>query len=192
MRAVTGAISSLGLHNGQIEATVIGRTAPKGICGSALIDAMAVLRTLGLIGMFGEINSGEPQIKIAGEISLTQKDINEFQLAKAAIAAGLSILAGELNLEAFDIGRIYIAGGFGNYIQTENLIATGMINARKEKIHKMGNTALLGAKMFLFSNLSEAPGILAKIRHINLEGDPRFQDIYVENMLFPDMQPGVI
>jgi uncharacterized 2Fe-2S/4Fe-4S cluster protein (DUF4445 family) len=185
MRAVTGAISSLNLVNGKIEASVIGNTAPKGICGSALIDAVAILRKLEMIGMFGEINSGEGQIQIAGKVKLTQKDINEFQLAKAAIATGLNILSGKLSIGISDIEKIYIAGGFGNYINIENVVSTGMIELPEEKIYKMGNTALIGAKMFLFSNPGVTDEILLKTRHINLESDPNFQDIYVDKMLFP-------
>ncbi|MFA5326161.1 MAG: ASKHA domain-containing protein [Prolixibacteraceae bacterium] len=184
MRAVTGAISSLTLDDGRIAASVIGNATPKGICGSALIDAVAILRKLDLIGMFGEINSGEPEIQLKGKVKLMQKDINEFQLAKAAIAAGLTILTSELNLQLSDIQETYIAGGFGNYINISHVAETGMIELPEEKIHKMGNTALIGAKMFLFSNPEVIQEILGKTRHINLEGNPNFQDIYVEKMLF--------
>lgn len=184
MRAVTGAISSLNLVEEKMEASVIGNTAPKGICGSALIDAVAILRKLELIGMFGEINSGEERIHLSGKVSLTQKDINEFQLAKAAIAAGLTILAKNLSIEITQIATIYIAGGFGSYINLEHVVATGMIELPAEKIHKMGNTALIGAKIFLFSNPEIIREVLLKTKHINLEGAPNFQDIYVDKMLF--------
>jgi uncharacterized 2Fe-2S/4Fe-4S cluster protein (DUF4445 family) len=183
MRAVTGAISSLQLTGEKIEPSVIGNTSPKGICGSALIDAIAILRKLELLGMFGEINSGEPDLHLAGNVKLTQKDINEFLLAKAAIAAGLNILARKLEIELTDISELYIAGGFGNYINIGNVVATGMIKLPEERIHKMGNTALIGAKIFLFADPELISGILAKTRHINLESDPGFQDIYVDNML---------
>jgi uncharacterized 2Fe-2S/4Fe-4S cluster protein (DUF4445 family) len=182
MRAVTGAISSFSLHKETIEATVIGNTSPRGICGSALIDAVAILRQLDLIGMFGEIYSGEDHVKMIGDIILTQKDINEFQLAKAAIAAGLTILTHQLSISLSDIQQVYIAGGFGNYINLENVSALGMIKLPEERISKMGNTALIGAKMFLFSDKKMTNSILAKTRHVNLEGDPDFQEIYVENM----------
>jgi len=186
MRAVTGAISSLNLDDGKIKACVIGNTSPKGICGSALIDAIAIFRKLELIGMFGEINSGESEILLCGKINLTQKDINEFQLAKAAIAAGLVILANKLSLQVSDIEEIYIAGGFGSYISIDNVVATGMIELPGEKIHKMGNTALIGAKMFLFSEQAISDEILSITRHVNLESNPDFQDIYVDKMLFPE------
>ncbi len=184
MRAVTGAISSLNLVNGKMEASVIGNTTPKGICGSGLIDAVAILRKTDLIGVFGEINSEEQSVPLTGKVRLTQKDINEFQLAKAAVSAGLTILANKLSIQLDDIEEIYIAGGFGNYINIENIVETGMIELPEGKIYKRGNTALIGAKMFLFSGTGIAEEILAKLLHINLEGDPNFQDIYVDKMLF--------
>ena len=186
MRAVTGAISSFKLENDQIAASVIGNTSPKGICGSALIDAVAILRRLELIGIFGEINSGDEFISLSGKVRLTQKDINEFQLAKAAIAAGLTILAGNLSIPLAEIRELYIAGGFGNYINIEHVAETGMIELPVEKIHKRGNTALIGAKMFLFSDHLNIDEILARTKLVNLEADPSFQNIYVDKMLFPE------
>jgi uncharacterized 2Fe-2S/4Fe-4S cluster protein (DUF4445 family) len=183
MRAVTGAISSFSLDVENIEAHVIGNTSPKGICGSALIDAVAILRRLDKIGLFGEINSGEDHIKLIEKINLTQKDINEFQLAKAAIAAGLTILANRLSIPLSDIQQVYIAGGFGNYINLEHVSELGMIELPEERIYKMGNTALIGAKMFLFDNEQIIEEILQKTEHVSLEGDPNFQDIYVDKML---------
>ena len=184
MRAVTGAISSLKQVDGQLKANVIGNTIAKGICGSALIDAVAILRKLDQLGMFGEINSGEPDILLSGKVRLTQQDINEFQLAKAAIAAGLFILAKDLEIELSHISELYIAGGFGNYINIDHVVETGMIELSPKKIHKMGNTALIGAKMFLFSDLSTIDEILKKATLVNLEADRSFQDIYVDKMLF--------
>jgi uncharacterized 2Fe-2S/4Fe-4S cluster protein (DUF4445 family) len=184
MRAVTGAISSVNFEGNEITFNVIGNAQPKGICGSALVDAAAIFKKLDLIGMFGEINSGENYISLAGDVRLTQKDINEFQLAKAAIAAGLEILCKALSLQLSDIQEVYIAGGFGNYINIQHLIQTGMIEITAERIHKMGNTALIGAKMFLFSDIQITEEILSKTKHINLESDPDFQNIYVDKMLF--------
>jgi uncharacterized 2Fe-2S/4Fe-4S cluster protein (DUF4445 family) len=184
MRAVTGAISSINLVDGNMEVSIIGNTAPKGICGSALIDAVAILKKLDRIGIFGEINSEEDHIVLTGKIKLTRKDINEFQLAKAAIAAGLTILANNLSIQLSEINEIYIAGGFGNYINIQHIVEIGMIELPEEKIRKMGNTALIGAKMFLLSDLSILEEILLKTRHISLEGDPNFQDIYIDKMLF--------
>jgi uncharacterized 2Fe-2S/4Fe-4S cluster protein (DUF4445 family) len=123
-------------------------------------------------------------VNLSGAVSLTQRDINEFQLAKAAIAAGLDILTRTLGIQLSDIDRLYIAGGFGSYINIDHVVATGMIEIEKEKIHIMGNTSLIGAKMFLFTGPAMGGEILPLTRHINLEGDKNFQDIYVDKMLF--------
>jgi len=184
MRAVTGAISTVILENNEIKVNVIGNVAPKGICGSAMVDAVAVFRELDKIGVFGEINSGENFLSLTVNIGLTQKDINEFQLAKAAIAAGLEILCKTISIQIADIQSVFIAGGFGNYINIQHLIETGMIELPEERIHKIGNTALIGAKMFLFHNDEMIKEILTKTKHINLESDPNFQNIYVDKMLF--------
>jgi uncharacterized 2Fe-2S/4Fe-4S cluster protein (DUF4445 family) len=184
MRAVTGAVSSLKLIDEKMVANVIGHVSPKGICGSALVDAIALLRETDKIGIFGEINSGASEIELLRGIKLTQKDIHEFQLAKAAIAAGLDILCKTLSIQSTDIQAVYIAGGFGNYLNIENLIRTGIIEMPETKIHKMGNTALIGAKMLLFNDHQIVEEILWKTKHINLESHPGFQDIYVEKMLF--------
>jgi len=183
MRAVTGAISSVFSQENTLKFNVIGNAKPKGICGSALIDAIACFRESGLIGVFGEINSGENKIALTTDLNLTQSDINEFQLAKAAIAAGLEILCKSLSVELKDIRELYIAGGFGNYINIRHLIQTGMIELPEERIHKMGNTALTGAKIFLFAD-NQINEILSKTSHIHLERDAEFQNIYVEKMLF--------
>lgn len=183
MRAVTGAISSLSLVNDHFEAVVIGNATPRGICGSALIDAVALLKKTDRIGMFGEILTGEQQVNLAGKVYLTQKDIHEFLLAKAAIAAGLEILCKNLGIDPDDISRIYIAGGFGHFINLENVTTTGMIGGSTDRIHKMGNTALIGAKMFLFEDAAFREEILGITQHIHLESDPEFQNIYVDKML---------
>ena len=184
MRAVTGAISTIELIDNKLTANIIGNVTPIGICGSALVDAVAILRELDEIGLFGEINSGDSTIPLIGKVILTQKDINEFQLAKAAIAAGLEILCKTISIQIVDIQTVYIAGGFGNYINIQHLIETGMIELPEERIHKIGNTALIGAKMFLFYNDEMIKEILTKTKHINLESDPNFQNIYVDKMLF--------
>ncbi|MEN8157578.1 MAG: ASKHA domain-containing protein [Bacteroidota bacterium] len=190
MLATTGAIASVNtLKNGK-GCRVIGDAEPRGICGSGLIDAVAVLLKEGFLGEFGEILSNEQNVMIAPPVSISQKDIQEFQLAKAALAAGLKILLREHNIEIGDIKDVYIAGGFGTYLNIENVIRTGMLLCPAEKMHKLGNSSLTGAKMLLFSDPQLTDNILDKTSHVNLEGDPGFQDIFIENMGFydPDIQ----
>ena len=183
MRATTGAISSVKPGGNSYSTHVIGNTQARGICGSALIDIIAILLEQQQIGMFGEFNSGEDKIQVTNNVGLTQQDIREFQLAKAAISTGVQILLNHLAINMNDIENIYIAGGFGNFLNLKNVIRTGLIEAPEEKIHKFGNTALIGAKMFLFENEGYIHKILEKTTHINLEGDRSFQDIYIEKMM---------
>lgn len=183
MRAVTGAISSIQLVSEKMNCHIIGNVPAKGICGSGLIDALAILIQQEKIGMFGEINSGEEKIELTKDVFLTQQDIREFQLAKAAIAAGLQILLNQFKITFSEVENVYVAGGFGNFLNLKNVIQTGLIETSEEKIIKMGNTALIGAKMFLFEDEKFIRDILRKTSHINLEGDPDFQDIYVEKLM---------
>ncbi len=183
MRAATGAISSVSFENGELKTHVIGNTKARGICGSGLIDIMAILLNRAQIGMFGEINSGEESIPLSGKVSVTQQDIREFQLAKAAIAAGIQILLNQLKISYSEVEKVFIAGGFGNFLNIENVIRTGLIECEANKIVKLGNTALIGAKMFLFEDEAFIRKILEKTSHFNLEGDPDFQDIYIEKMM---------
>jgi len=183
MRATTGAISSVQLENEQMQPHVIGNVKAKGICGSGLIDVIAILLEQQQIGMFGEINSGEDKIPLTTTVSLTQQDIREFQLAKAAIATGIQILLNKLQISMYDVEKVFIAGGFGNFLNIQNVIRTGLIECEEEKIIKLGNTALIGAKMFLFEDENFTQKILAKTSHINLEGDASFQDIYIEKVM---------
>lgn len=201
MRATTGAISSVEASPnpskrgelrgqsdknpdaGKFSCKVIGNAKAQGICGSGLIDIMAVLLEQGQLEMFGELVSGEEQVELSNGVVLTQQDIREFQLAKAAIAAGLQILLNKLEITFADVDKIFIAGGFGNFLNLKNVIRTGLIEAEEEKIVKFGNTALIGAKLFLFENEKFVQNILSKTAHVNLEGDPNFQDIYVGKMI---------
>lgn len=183
MRASTGAISSVTFENGKIKHHVIGNVPARGICGSGLIDAIAGLIETGQIGIFGEFENGEEKIEIAPGVAVTQQDIREFQLAKAAVATGIQILMNKLEISFENISQVFIAGGFGNFLNIGNVIRTGLIECEAEKIVKFGNTALIGAKMFLFEEDSFIDEILVKTTHVNLEADPAFQDIYIEKMM---------
>ncbi len=184
MLAATGAVASVTSVREGPEYTVIGGTEPRGICGSGLIDAVGVLLEEGFLGEFGEILSGEQHITIARPLKLTQRDIQEFQLAKAAIAAGIEILLARLGIRGEDVVNVYIAGAFGSYIDVRNVLRTGMLDFPGERIRQLGNTALMGARMFLFSDMDHVSEILRITSHINLESEKQFQDLYVKHMAF--------
>ncbi len=184
MLATTGAISSVDLADGNLQCKVIGNTAAKGICGSGLIDAVAALLDCGRLGEFGEILSGKPTEEIAPGIQLTQRDIQEFLLAKAAVAAGIRIGMDRLGIVQEQVETVYLAGGFGYYMNPRNVVRVGMLDFPVESMHRSGNTALLGAKIFLFSDPRETVTVLDKLSVIQLESDPRFQDLFIEQMAF--------
>ena len=184
MRAVSGAISTVKEISGKIECHVIGNEKPRGICGSGLIDAIAVFTKNGQIDSGGQIVSEEEKIMLAKPVYISQRDVREFQLAKAAIAAGLQILMHHLGITHNDIEKIYIAGGFGNYIDLKNTIQINMLEFPFEKISKLSNSALIGAKMLLFEDEKVIDEILNISKHISLESNPDFQNIFCDKMFF--------
>lgn len=182
MQATTGAISSISLNKENWNCNIIGNVPSKGICGSGLIDAIYLFLEKGLIGAFGEILSGEEKIDLDSNVSLTQRDIQEFQLGKAAISAGIHILLEKAGIEQAEVENVFIAGGFGSYINLEHVVGTGMLRCPVEKMHKLGNSALIGAKMFLFGDSDIASQILEKVSHVSLESEGNFQDIFVDHL----------
>jgi uncharacterized 2Fe-2S/4Fe-4S cluster protein (DUF4445 family) len=133
---------------------------------------------------FGDLQSNIKQIFLDGKVFINQKDIREVQLAKAAIAAGLEILYKQFGITPNHIDNLYIAGAFGNFINIPNSLKIGLLNIAEEKVRKMGNTALIGAKMFLFTDPDKIEEVLKITRHVSLEADPEFQEIFIQNMLF--------
>jgi uncharacterized 2Fe-2S/4Fe-4S cluster protein (DUF4445 family) len=184
MTASTGAISSVKAANGKFNCHTIGNVNSTGICGSGIIDAMAVFLEKQLMNDFGDIQSDQKEIFLNNKVFLNQKDIREVQLAKAAIASGLEILYNQLNITDDDIENLFIAGGFGNFINLANSRRIGLLDLPEEKIRKMGNTALIGAKIFLFTDHERIEQVLKITKHISLESDPGFQELFINNMLF--------
>jgi len=208
--AVTGAINKIDFTENDIDFTVIGNLKPKGICGSALIDLVAGLLDSGIINQRGRFENPE---KLHGKISdallsrihthknqlaftiykenkiiLTQSDIREIQLAKAAIHSAIKILLKLLKITEDDISEIYIAGAFGNYIRPENALRIGLIpDFPIKKIQPVGNAAGEGAIRALLSlkERKRADIITNKVEHVELSVQPNFQDIFTESLFFP-------
>ncbi len=188
MRAATGAISEVHVEEGRLRCRVLGHVAPRGVCGSGLVDAVAAGLELGWLQPNGRLANGKT-LPLEPPVVLHQGDIRELQLAKGAIAAGLRILAERWGAGLQDLTRIYLAGAFGNYIRRASARRIGMLNFPAEKVAPAGNAALLGAKLALFS-LHEQDGaygdVRAKVGHIPLNEDPQFQEVFVEELGFPD------
>ncbi len=182
MRAVTGAIAYIALDGGALRPTVIGDVAPRGICGSGLVDAVAAGLRSGSILSNGRIADGSKIFPIAPPVVLYLSDIRELQLAKGAIAAGFRLLLKHLGTEVRSLRAIHLAGAFGNYVQIESALRIGLLEAPHSAIHAAGNTALRGAKMLLLADHEQQ---LPRIEHVSLAADPAFQDEFASCMSFP-------
>ncbi len=221
MRATSGAIEKVVFEDGDICCNVIGNVAPVGICGSALIDATAVLLRLGvllpqglLLGPDDVPGHTPPAIRrrlVAREngnafmlasaeesgmgeaVMLTRKDLGELQLATAAIRAGVAILLERAGLKPLDIARVYVAGGFGNYIRRNNAQRIGLLPSAlpRERIVFAGNTALAGACLAAASAEAryQAEAVARRTAHIELSQDTAFHHEFVEGMYFPEDDP---
>ncbi len=188
MRAATGAIHAVRLLAGGAWAvSVLGGGEPRGICGSGLVDAVACGLEAGRIQPSGRLPGGDA-LKLAEPVALTQADIRELQLAKGAIAAGIELLLMRLGLRAEDLDRVWLAGAFGNYISRASARRIGLLPFPPEQVEPAGNTALRGAKLVLCGAAGPdraLPEVRARVEHVALKEDPRFQDAYVAAMGFP-------
>jgi uncharacterized 2Fe-2S/4Fe-4S cluster protein (DUF4445 family) len=186
MRASTGAISEVDIEDGKLSCAVIGHVPPRGICGSGLVDAIARMLDLKMVGSDGLILGENDSIEVCPPITLTQLDIRQLQLAKGAIAAGVRILLREMGISSDDVKSVYLAGAFGNYVDSESARRIGLLSFREDQIVPAGNTALRGAKMTLFLEPEVSANLQKRMVHIGLSTDPDFQDIFVEEMGFPE------
>ena len=210
---VSGAIDTIKLLP-ELHMTTIGDKKPVGICGSGIVDAIAQLLEAGLLdetGRFadaGELSGpglqyGDRLVKIDGMktfrllsgtdgstddcIAITQKDVRELQNAKAAIAAGIRTLVKRAGIAWKDIGRVYLAGGFGSRINIDSALKIGLLPEElRERIESIGNAAGSGAVEALLSSemLKAASLIKSQIEYIELSASKEFVEEYVECMLF--------
>jgi uncharacterized 2Fe-2S/4Fe-4S cluster protein (DUF4445 family) len=190
MRAATGAISAIAIEGGALKCQVLGHAAPRGICGSGLVDAVAAGLELQRIQPTGRLATGAA-MEICPPVTVTQGDIRELQLAKGAIAAGMRILLHEWGVDQKAVAKVFLAGAFGNYINRASAQRIGLLHFPLEKVAPAGNTALLGAKLALFDPEKTAAGyadIRRLTRHVSLNESEHFQEIYAEEMQFSQSQ----
>jgi uncharacterized 2Fe-2S/4Fe-4S cluster protein (DUF4445 family) len=183
MRAATGAISEVRAIDGALQCRVIGSGAPRGLCGSGLVDAVAAGLDLRWIESGGRMTKPMP---LSGPVTLLPQDVRELQLAKGAIAAGLRMLATRFGATLDDIGLLHLAGAFGNYVNRTSAQRIGLLRMPIDRIVPAGNTALLGAKRALFEDAAAWDNLAKRIEHVALNEEAGFQDIFAEEMHFPD------
>lgn len=205
MRAQTGAIEKFWYSNENLNWQVIGGNDCKGVCGSGLVDIMAIMRKYGIINDSGrfEENTQSPLKKhfkkhdenyvfaIEPEnpdsIHITQKDIREFQAAKAAIRSGIDILMKIKGVQFEKIENIYLAGALGNFANVENIKKLKVLpDFPSERIITSGNTSLASTLLFLCNSKLryEFSAITEKTRTIELSTYPDFQNIFTESLFF--------
>jgi uncharacterized 2Fe-2S/4Fe-4S cluster protein (DUF4445 family) len=184
MRAVTGAISEVRVQDDSILCGVIGGGAPRGVCGSGLVDAVAAGLELKWIELGGRMTCGS-SMPLAGTVSLSPADVRELQLAKGAIATGLRMLTARFGASLDDITQLHLAGAFGNYISRASAQKIGLLRLPISRVIPAGNTALLGAKRALFEDAVKWDAIAHRVEHVALNEDPDFQNHYAEEMRFP-------
>jgi uncharacterized 2Fe-2S/4Fe-4S cluster protein (DUF4445 family) len=186
MRAAQGAIDRVVACSAGWQTHVLGGGAARGICGSGLVDAVAVGLDLGLIDPTGRIASA-PWV-LSGGVALTQRDVRELQLAKGAVACGAKILLDRRGIPPDALPTFFLAGAFGNSVDVSSGRRIGLFVVPAAVVQPVGNAALLGAKMALLtSDLGErfCSEIVSKVQHVSLEQDSAFQDLYADQMLFP-------
>ena len=187
MRAAEGAIAHVVVRNGAFECRVLGDAAPRGICGSGLVAAVAAALDLGLVMPNGRLANGARELHLAGPVSLTQADIRELQLAKGAIAAGLRMLTARFGATPADLDVLYLAGAFGNYVHVESARRIGLLDLDPRRIVPAGNTALRGTKMIALAPSRRAfytEELPHCVEHVPLASDPEFQDTFVDCLAF--------
>jgi len=214
MIAKAGAIEGVSTGTEDLSYRVISNIKPKGICGSGLVDLVAVLLHCGIVDYEGLLQpvphdasdtlmsrvverSGvydfvvaSPEESFDGRpIYLTQKDVRELQLAKGAVAAGIKTLMDEMGVGVEDIDRVYLAGALGNYIHPLSAERIGLIpRVRPGIIQSLGNAASTGASMVLLSKAywQMANELAHSIEHIELSTRVDFNDYFVESLNFPE------
>lgn len=212
MPASKGAVDKVWLEGRRIKYSVIGNDRPVGLCGSGLIDALAVLLKAGIIDENGTILSGQElpilfrsyvfeveaeetaqstelslAVHIAPGVYITQEDIRKLQLAKGAIAAGIEVLFKEYGCTPCNIDVLTFAGGFGNYIDKASAAAIGLFPQELlDKAKEVGNAAGNGAVSAALSQEAweRALEISGDMRYIELASYPHFDEMYVEHMNF--------
>ncbi len=188
MRAVEGAIEKLKIKDGRFFFETIGNKDPRGLCGSGLIDLIACIFREGIIDKSGNIRSGEERISITDDIWIREREIKSIIRTKAAIYAGMKALISEMGLGIEDIERIYIAGGFGHFINMENAITIGLFpDLPHKKFFFLGNGSLAGAKAVLISDSKkkESYKIAESATHIDLSKSKVFQEEYMASLFLP-------
>jgi uncharacterized 2Fe-2S/4Fe-4S cluster protein (DUF4445 family) len=207
-RAIAGAIDKVDIIDGEtVRYRTIGDDLPIGICGSGLLDSVSELFHAGILGRDGRFGRSRPSERLiefsdqpayvivdaaetadGRDIVITQGDIDNLIRAKAAVHAGIAVLLKAVDLGRDDIERVYVSGGFGNYINIDRAICIGLLpDIDREKIFFIGNGSVRGAKTMLLSREARKLGreIASSTTYFELSTDNNFMDEYTRAMFLP-------
>lgn len=192
--SIVGAISKAYKANNKLEYKTIGDAAPIGICGSGILDIVAYLLDEKKVDEMGSMTEtkcknidDELVYPITDDIYLSQKDIREIQLAKSAVAAGIAVLIQKAGIQNSDIDKVYLAGGFGSYLNVDSAATIGLIPKNlSKKCISAGNTAGMGSIKLLLDDklLKSLDKLTNEVKYIELSLDAEFNNLFIDNMIF--------
>ena len=202
MRAALGAVDAVTANDNRWTLHTIGDAQAIGICGSGLVDLVSCLVKNGAIGKNGRFETkaappvgnwdeseGRCLLRLSNEVVLTQKDVRQVQLAKAAIRAGLDALLAEAKVRREDVERVLVAGSFGYHLRPDSLAGSGLLPPElAAKVEAAGNTCKAGAVPLLTDagTRRELQAVAGRVRSIELANDVAFGRRFVEQMAFGD------
>ena len=209
VRAQEGAVDSVSIEGGILRYTTIGGMKPIGICGSGIIDLIAQMRLNGWINIAGELNpEASARIRIpdgeteyaavyaeteesgrGGELYFSQTDIRQYLETKAAAHTMVDCLLEAAGCTEKDIDRFYLSGAFSVHSNLESAITVGIFpDLPRDKYALIKNASLDGARMLLLNRdrLEEIRSIKEVSKHVNLGGNPVFNEHYMDQMFFPE------
>ncbi len=179
MSATGGAICSCELDGTY---STVEDVPPAGICGTGLVDAVAVLLARGIVDETGYMDP--PVFYLCDGVSLVQEDIRQYQLAKSAIHAAMEALVRRAGITWDDIERLSIAGGFACLLNVDNAVCTGLLpRALADRCVPETNTALLGTARYAHDG-ADLSAYIARAESIDLASDPYFSERFMEGMMF--------
>jgi uncharacterized 2Fe-2S/4Fe-4S cluster protein (DUF4445 family) len=204
MRAAPGAIERVRFSGEKIQVQTINAQPAVGICGSGILDIVAELRKADLLDARGALRGAHPRLTGSGRgaefvlvpaaesgtgraVKISRADINEIQLAKGAIRAGIEVLLARAGIPATEIQSLIVAGAFGTYLDLESAITLGMFpRLPRERYAQVGNAAGSGARALLVSARQRqlAEEISRRVAYVELANHPEFMKIYVKALAF--------
>ncbi|MBN1964987.1 MAG: DUF4445 domain-containing protein [Anaerolineae bacterium] len=205
MRAASGAIEAIRFDAAGVQLKTVDHAPPIGMCGSGIIDAVAELRRWRVINERGRFQKDNPRIRTGRsgpelllapaahsgsgrDVVITQKDVNEIQLAKGAVRAGLDVLMQATGIAPADVQEVIIAGAFGSFLNIASALDAGLLPRYPNAVYRqVGNASAVGAKWALLSRQERARArrIAAGMRYVELTVHPGFNRLFALGMLFP-------